>query len=46
MQQPDNFLYELGEAVAVDVKKDASTLQVTMSRDAFSEGDHVAMRPE
>jgi hypothetical protein len=46
VQQPDNFLYELGEAVAVDVKKDASTLQVTMSRDAFSEGDLVAMRPE
>jgi hypothetical protein len=46
VQQPDNFLYELGEAVAVDVRKDASTLQVTTSRDAFSEGDLVAMRPE
>jgi hypothetical protein len=45
-QQPDNFLYELGEAIAVEVKQDVSTLQVTMSRDAFSEGDLVAMRPE
>jgi hypothetical protein len=46
VQQPDVFLYELGEAVAVDVKRDASTLKVTMSRDASSEGDLVAMRPE
>lgn len=46
VQQSDNFLYELGEAVAVDVRKDASTLQVTLSRDAFTEGDLVAMRPE
>ena len=46
VQQPDVFLYELGEAVAVDVKKDRSTLQVTLSRDAFAEGDLVAMRPE
>ena len=46
VQQADNFLYELGEAVAVDVKADQATLKVTMSRDAFSEGDLVAMRPE
>lgn len=46
VQMPDNFLYELGEAVAVDVKPDRSTLQVTISRDAFTEGDLVAMRPE
>jgi hypothetical protein len=46
VQQPDNFLFELGEAVAVDVKADSATLQVTTSRDAFSEGDLVAMRPE
>jgi hypothetical protein len=46
VQQPDVFLFELGEAVAVDVKPDRSTLQVTVSRDAFSEGDLVAMRPE
>ena len=46
VQQPDVFLYELGEAVAVDVKPDRATLLVTVSRDAFSEGDLVAMRPE
>lgn len=46
VQQPDNFLFELGEAVAVDVKAGSATLQVTRSRDAFTEGDLVAMRPE
>ena len=46
VQQPDVFLYELGEAVAVDVKNDRATLKVTMSRDAFTEGDLVAIRPE
>ena len=39
-----NFLYELGEAVAVQVNSDTATLQVTMSRDAFLEGDYVALR--
>lgn len=43
-QQPENFLYDLGEAVAVDVKEDSSTLQVTVSRDAIREGDLVAIR--
>jgi hypothetical protein len=43
-QQPENFLYDLGEAVAVDVKADSSTLQVTVSRDAIMEGDLVAIR--
>jgi hypothetical protein len=43
-QQPQNFLYELGEAVAVEVKPDSSTLQVTVSRDAIMEGDLVAIR--
>jgi len=46
LQQPDVFLYELGEAVAVDVQKDRATLKVTMSRDALAEGDLVALRPE
>lgn len=46
VQQPDVFLYELGEAIAVDVQKDRATLKVTMSRDAFEEGDLVALRPE
>lgn len=44
-KQPENFLYELGEAVAVDVKADTSTLLVTLSRSAFSAGDYVAIRP-
>jgi hypothetical protein len=43
-RQPESFLYELGEAVAVDVKPETSTLRVTMSRDAFSAGDFVALR--
>jgi len=42
--ETDNFLYELGEVVAVDVKPETSTVRVTMSRDAFSAGDYVAMR--
>jgi hypothetical protein len=41
---PENFLYDLGEAVAVDVKADSSLLQVTVSRDAIMEGDLVAIR--
>ena len=43
-RQADNFLFILGEAVAVDVKPESSTLRVTMSRDAFLEGDLVALR--
>jgi len=42
--QSQNFLFELGEAVAVDVREKTATLQVTMSRDAFTEGDYVAQR--
>jgi hypothetical protein len=42
--QSGNFLFELGEAVAVDVKADTSTLRVTLSRDALTAGDYVAMR--
>lgn len=40
----DNFLYVLGEAVAVDVKSESSTLRVTVSSDAILAGDYVAMR--
>ncbi|MEQ1573483.1 MAG: hypothetical protein ABL993_04490 [Vicinamibacterales bacterium] len=40
----ENFLYELGEAVAVDVRSESSTLKVTLSRDAFLTGDYVAIR--
>jgi hypothetical protein len=43
-RQTGNFLYELGEVVAVDVKAETSTVRVTMSRDALSAGDYVAMR--
>ncbi len=42
--QYQNFLFDLGEAVAVDVKENSATLQVTLSRDAFLAGDYVAMR--
>ena len=42
--QAENFLYDLGEAVAVEVTPDSSTLQVTVSRDAIQSGDLVALR--
>jgi hypothetical protein len=40
----ENFLYDLGEAVATDVKADSATLQAIVSRDAFMPGDYVAPR--
>ena len=43
-KEGSNFLFELGEAVAVKVGEHVSTLQVTLSRDAFYEGDYVAER--
>ena len=43
-KQAENFLYDLGEAVAIDVKENTSTLRVTISRDAFQAGDYVAVR--
>lgn len=39
-----NFLYESGEAVAVEVSPELSTLQVTLARSVLSAGDYVAMR--
>lgn len=39
-----NFLYVLGEAVAVDVRPESSTLRVTVSADAIQAGDYAAMR--
>lgn len=42
--EPRNFLFELGEAIAVDVRPDSSTLFITLSRDAFIIGDWVAIR--
>lgn len=41
-----NFLFELGEAVAVSVRPDNATLQVTLSRDALRAGDYVALRKQ
>jgi hypothetical protein len=43
-RETGNFLFELGEAVAVDVRPDTSTLRATLSRDAFVAGDFVALR--
>ena len=43
-EESKNFLFELGEAVAVSVGPQMSTLKVTLSRDAFREGDYVAER--
>jgi hypothetical protein len=40
----ENFLYEIGEAVAMEVGAEASTLQVTVARDALRAGDFVAIR--
>ena len=43
--EPSNsLLFELGEAVAVEVRPDSSTLRVTLSRDAFIAGDYVVLR--
>jgi len=42
--QAENFLFELGEAVAVDVKAKLTTLHVTMAIDSIQPGDLVAMR--
>jgi hypothetical protein len=39
-----NFLFELGEAVAVSVTPEFSTLKVTLARDGIQAGDYVAMR--
>lgn len=43
-RQPENFLFELGEAIAVDVAPEWSALKITLSRDAFRSGDYVALR--
>jgi hypothetical protein len=42
--QDENFLFELGEAMAVDVKPESATVWVTLSRDAMQIGDYVAIR--
>jgi len=38
------FLYEMGEAVVIDVRPEISTLKATIARDAFQTGDLVALR--
>jgi hypothetical protein len=43
-KQAENFLFEIGEAVAVAVHADWSTMRVTLARDAIHEGDYVSMR--
>jgi hypothetical protein len=43
-QQKENFLYILGEGVAVDVKPTVTTVRVTQSVDAIMRGDLVALR--
>jgi hypothetical protein len=41
---PGNFLFQIAEAVAVDVKADTATLHVMRAIDAISAGDYVGMR--
>lgn len=38
------FLFEMGEAVVVDVKPEVSTLKVMVARSGFWSGDYVALR--
>lgn len=40
----ENLPFELGEAVAVEVRPESFTLRGTLSRDAFFLGDYVALR--
>ena len=39
-----NFLYEVAEAVAMEVRENSATLSVTVSRDAVTVDDYVSMR--
>jgi len=43
-KQSANFLYEIGEAVAVSVSATSATLRLTVTRDAVLQGDYVGMR--
>jgi hypothetical protein len=43
-QLAENFLYHVGEAVVIEVSPETSTLQATVSRDAFMMGDYVSPR--
>jgi hypothetical protein len=43
-KEKGNFLYEVADAVAVDVRETSSTLSVTFSRSVVSVNDYVSMR--
>jgi hypothetical protein len=43
-KEKGNFLYEVADAVAVDVRETSSTLSVTFSRNAVTVDDYVSMR--
>lgn len=43
-QVPGNFLFEVGEGVAVDVKTDSTTVRVMTAIDAILQGDYAGMR--
>jgi hypothetical protein len=45
-KMPKNFLFEIGEGVATEVKADMTTVLVTVSLDAINSGDYVALRRE
>jgi hypothetical protein len=40
----ENFLFEIGEGIATEVKSDMTTVLVTLSLDAIETGDYVALR--
>jgi hypothetical protein len=42
--QDQNFLFEIGEATAQDVRPDSATLRITTTLDAIELGDYVARR--
>jgi hypothetical protein len=43
-KEPGNFLFEVADAVAVDVRESSATLQLTNSRMAVQVNDYVSMR--
>ena len=45
-KQAQNFLFEIGEGIATEVKAEMTTIQVTVSLDAIESGDYVALRRE
>jgi hypothetical protein len=45
-KQAENFLFEIGEGIATEVRPDMSTVLVTVSLDTIQSGDYVALRRE